>query len=342
MSPCPHLPPLDRVYTSEDIAALGKERGRRFVETCLKYAQCLWLDGFPAKSILLVNRAMSVPSDEVVPPYRAIAWMLQNRPSGRFIGNPRRHWQHYATRMNEGHKELRIWRAWACWFLACRILPEAEFPADLEQIREEGVVEPTHAQIVSHLPPQDLAAWSAVLDELGLAPAATPTVRIRRIAANELPVVRRLAHEVWYACYPGIIPEGQIDYMLTIWYELGAMAREMETRDVWFALIEAENIGPVGYVSFEKVPKESVVFINKLYVLPQMHGRGLGAAALSWTADRAREMGADRLQLRVNKKNATAIRSYLRGGFAFKEDVVTDIGSGYVMDDFVMEKVIGS
>jgi GNAT superfamily N-acetyltransferase len=109
---------------------------------------------------------------------------------------------------------------------------------------------------------------------------------------------------------------------------------------VWFALIEAENFGPVGYVSFEKVPDERVVFINKLYIQPAMQGRGLGAAALSWIADRAREMGADHLRLRVNKRNAAAIRSYLRGGFVFQEDVVTDIGSGYVMDDYVMEKGI--
>ena len=51
-------------------------------------------------------------------------------------------------------------------------------------------------------------------------------------------------------------------------------------------------------------------------------------------------MAATRLRLRVNKRNAAAIRSYLRGGFVFQEDVVTDIGSGYVMDDYVMEKVI--
>ena len=337
MSPCPHLPPLDRVYTAGDIAALGKERGRRFVETCLKYAQCLWLDGFPAKSILLVNRAMSVPCDEVEPPYRAIAWMLQNRPPHRFIGNPRRHWQHYATRMNEGHKELRIWRAWACWFLACRILPEAEFPADHEQIREEGIVEPSRLDIAAHLPPADLAAWKAVSGGEAEGP---PPIRIRRIEANELPVVKRLAHDIWYACYPGIIPVGQIDYMLSIWYEPGAMAREMAVRGVWFALIEAEQFGPVGYVSFEKVPDERVVFINKLYIQPAMQGRGLGAAALSWIADRAREMDATRLRLRVNKCNAAAIRSYLRGGFVFQEDVVTDIGSGYVMDDYVMEKEI--
>jgi RimJ/RimL family protein N-acetyltransferase len=51
-------------------------------------------------------------------------------------------------------------------------------------------------------------------------------------------------------------------------------------------------------------------------------------------------MGCARLQLRVNKANAPAIRAYQRAGFTFLEDVTTDIGSGFVMDDFRMEKMI--
>ena len=104
------------------------------------------------------------------------------------------------------------------------------------------------------------------------------------------------------------------------------------------ALIEAENLGPVGYLSAEKVANEPVVFINKLYLQPAMHGLGLGAAALNWISQRALEMQCPRLRLRVNKHNAHAIRAYLRAGFHFTEDVVTDIGSGYVMDDYIMEK----
>ena len=340
MPPCPHLPALDRPYTAADITALGADRGPVFVQTCLRYAQSLWIDGFPAKSILLINRALSVPCDAIEPPYRAVAWMLQNRPAGAFIGNPRRHWQHYATRMNEGHKELRIWRAWACWYLARLILPEAGFPGDQAQIRAEATTEPTRRDVAEHLPSTDRAVWESVLAELGKpAPAKLP-IRIRRIQTAELPVIQRLAHEIWHACYPGIIPEGQIDYMLSIWYEVGAMAREIEARDTWFVLIEAESHGAVGYLSIELLPDEPVVFINKLYVRPQMHGRGLGGAALHLIGERAAEMGASTIRLRVNKHNSAAIRSYLRAGFHFTEDVVTDIGSGYVMDDYVMEKAV--
>jgi GNAT superfamily N-acetyltransferase len=354
-APHPLLPAIDRVHEASEINALGKERGVVFYETCHLYAQSLWQQGFPAKCILALNRALScvLPANEPVMqrlplPYQALAWLLIHRPAGQFIGNPTRHWQHLATRMVEPNKQLRSWRAWACWYLAKEILPEDEFPPDLKQIREEAVVEPTWAEISRHLaelsPADDLSRWQAALDwtrsELGKMPREVIESRIRRIGVEELPVIQKLAHRIWPAVYPGIISHAQIDYMLTVWYHPSAMAREMETRGTWFALIEAAGHGAVGYLSFERYAGTEVCFINKLYLLPEMHGRGLGAAALDWAACRAREMGCTCLQLRVNKANAPAIRAYQRAGFHFLEDVCTDIGSGFVMDDFRMEKPV--
>ncbi len=350
--PHPLLPDIDRVYKAEEINAFGKDRGPAFYETCHLYAQSLWRIGFPAKCILLLNRALSAPLPMGEPvlqrlplPYQAMAWLLIHRQADQFIGNPRRHWQHLATRMVEPDKDLRTWRAWACWYLSTKILPEADFPPDMEQLREEGVVEPTYGDILAHLtrlsPADDAARWQAALDwtheQVG-EPARQPLlVRVRRIGEGELPTIQRLGHEIWNQCYPGIISQAQIDYMLCVWYQPDAMAREMQARDAWFALIEAEAHGAVGYLSFERY-SENVLFINKLYLQPAMHGRGVGAAALAWIQDRALELGCHRLQLRVNKHNAQAVRAYQRAGFRFIEDVCTDIGSGYVMDDFRMEK----
>ncbi|MFZ4765597.1 MAG: hypothetical protein ACOYMN_11645, partial [Roseimicrobium sp.] len=128
MDPCPYLPAPERTYTADDVHALGRDRSERFYLTALHYAQTLWLQGFPAKALLQVNRALSCwlpdlalhpaasPTDLSAPtlaPYHAKAWMMRHRPEGRFIGNPRRHYQHLASRMVEPHKELRTWRAWA-------------------------------------------------------------------------------------------------------------------------------------------------------------------------------------------------------------------------------------
>lgn len=346
--PCPHLPDVERLYDHRDLEALGGERGPLFYETALKYAQSNWRTGFPAKSILLINRSLSLPLPGGEPAlarwplsYQALAWIMQHRVEGQFIGNPRRHWQHLATRMVEPNKDLRTWRAWACWYLAKTMLPESEFPSDPKQIREEQIVEPSHDQIVEHLqrlsPADDLVQWQRAL-RLIQDPRPPVTARVRRIQANELPVVQKLAHAIWLAYYPGIISDAQIRYMLSIWYQPGSMAHEMQARGVWYALLEVEGRGPVGYISFEKMALEPVLFINKLYLLPEVHGQGLGALTLRWAEDRARDLLCRAVRLRVNKRNAPAIRAYLRAGFKFTEDVCSDIGSGFVMDDYVMEK----
>jgi GNAT superfamily N-acetyltransferase len=348
--PCPLLPGENRHYDHTDIEALNHERGPLFYETALHYAQSLWREGFPAKSILIINRALSLPLSAGEPilakwplPYQALVWIMQHRVEGQFIGNPRRHWQHLATRMVEPNKELRTWRAWACWYLAQVILPEAEYPADQKQIREEQIVEPTQEQIATHLrrlsPARDEDSWLHALSTLQTRREPL-TARIRRIGADELPVVQRLGHEIWHAYYPGIISEEQIRYMLSIWYQPSSMAHEMQARDVWYALVETVGPKAIGYVSFEKLLFEPVLFINKLYLLPEVHGHGLGGVTLRWTEERAREMRCKAVRLRVNKRNAPAIRSYLRAGFRFIEDIVSDIGSGFVMDDYVMEKAV--
>ena len=41
--------------------------------------------------------------------------------------------------------------------------------------------------------------------------------------------------------------------------------------------------------------------------------------------------------LTVNKGNKRAIRAYEKSGFSITESVVTDIGHGFVMDDYIMK-----
>ena len=51
-------------------------------------------------------------------------------------------------------------------------------------------------------------------------------------------------------------------------------------------------------------------------------------------------MGAKYLRLNVNKHNEKAIKAYLRNGFVTVESVKNDIGNGFFMDDFVMQKTL--
>ena len=63
-----------------------------------------------------------------------------------------------------------------------------------------------------------------------------------------------------------------------------------------------------------------------------------GGALIEHTCDRARRLGLARVVLAVNKRNASAIAAYRKSGFEIREAVVKDIGGGFVMDDYIMEK----
>ena len=56
-----------------------------------------------------------------------------------------------------------------------------------------------------------------------------------------------------------------------------------------------------------------------------------------WTPAEARKKGYKVLHLNVNRHNSAAIRAYERNGFHKANEMVTDIGGGFVMDDYIME-----
>jgi ribosomal protein S18 acetylase RimI-like enzyme len=50
--------------------------------------------------------------------------------------------------------------------------------------------------------------------------------------------------------------------------------------------------------------------------------------------------GRSTLTLQTNKRNVDAIAFYHKAGFTVREEAVFDIGNGFVMDDYVMKKVL--
>jgi hypothetical protein len=172
LEPCPFLPLPEHPVTAAVMKRHGDDRGPDFYLGALTCAQSLWLQGLPAQAILQLNRAFAAdlaPEAEVLThhplPYAPMAWLLQHRRPDQFIGNPRRHFQHLATRMSGPRSALRTWRAWACWWLARKIDPS--LPADEEQLAREGLSEPTLTQIeegLSHFGHAgEVALWKHVI-----------------------------------------------------------------------------------------------------------------------------------------------------------------------------------
>ncbi len=170
--PCPYLPENDPTLSAVSMRRVGSDRGEAFFLLALQCAQALWMKGLPAQSLLLMNRAFSADlnGDESILidyplPYRAMRWVMEARRADQFIGNPRRHFKHLATRMSGPRRELRSWRAWGCWAIAREVFPTD--PADLKQLEEEGMVEPEREEIRCRLAdlghPGEAKEWEGCL-----------------------------------------------------------------------------------------------------------------------------------------------------------------------------------
>jgi GNAT superfamily N-acetyltransferase len=161
--------------------------------------------------------------------------------------------------------------------------------------------------------------------------------KIMPATESDLPAISKLAGVIWRACYPGIISPEQIDYMLARMYALDTMREEIQSQGIRYdRLLVGDEF--VGFASYGPMEQAAIFKLHKLYLLPELQGRGLGSLLLQHCEQEVRRIGASRLILSVNKRNAKAIAAYQRNGFAIAESVVTDIGHGFVMDDFIMAK----
>lgn len=160
----------------------------------------------------------------------------------------------------------------------------------------------------------------------------------RRVAEADIPLLPELAGRIWRACYPGMIPEAQIEYMLGWMYAPDRIQEEMN-RGVTWELAERDN-NTVGYLAWETDPSRGVLHLHKLYLAPEHHGLGWGQQMLHHAFEQARQSGARTVELGVNKRNERALKAYRRAGFEIVDSVCREIGQGWVMDDFILRAAV--
>jgi ribosomal protein S18 acetylase RimI-like enzyme len=162
---------------------------------------------------------------------------------------------------------------------------------------------------------------------------------IVRARAADLSLVARLAREIWHRHYPGIISTAQIDYMLARGYSRDALAQYLDTPDAGLALAKRDD-DCVGFVGWYRIDASEAMKLDKLYVLPEHQGAGIGRALIEHVVARADAAGCTSVSLNVNRANVKAVRAYERCGFAIRERGDFPIGNGFVMEDFIMVRAV--
>ena len=149
-------------------------------------------------------------------------------------------------------------------------------------------------------------------------------------------LIEKLADTIWREHYPSIISVAQIDYMLNKYNSIKSIENRAKEGVLFFYMTYTDI--PVGYIAIEK--EINCLYISKLYVLKEYRGKKIAKHAMLYANYMAFDFGLRSIKLHVNKYNTNSILAYEKMGFVNKESIVTDIGSGFVMDDYLMVKMI--
>ena len=151
---------------------------------------------------------------------------------------------------------------------------------------------------------------------------------------EEIKKLVNLASEIWQEYWTIILSQEQIDYMLEKFQSEEAIKNQIDGERYVYNVLE-DNGNLLGY--FGIAPKEDYLFLSKLYIKKEFRNLGCGRLAFNKIKQFAQQFNKRKIQLTVNKNNINTIKAYEKWGFKTIDAVVTDIGNGFVMDDYIME-----
>jgi GNAT superfamily N-acetyltransferase len=162
-------------------------------------------------------------------------------------------------------------------------------------------------------------------------------IKITKASIEDITKIQQIAHVTWPITYGQILAKEQLDYMLDLIYSDEALTSQMEKKEQLFYLI-SEDETTLGFIGIEyHYENESVTRIHKIYLLPETQGKGIGKKVIAAIEKMALKNNSTALSLNVNRFNP-ALGFYKKIGFEIIEEVNIDIGNGFLMEDYVMEK----
>ena len=159
---------------------------------------------------------------------------------------------------------------------------------------------------------------------------------IREISGDsDIRLIAQMAQEIWNEAFSGIITQEQINYMVDKYQSYHAMKDQIENQGYTYFIISKDG-KDAGYCGVQ-VKEDNSLYLSKMYLLKEARGQRLFEQMTNHLIKLCRDKGISRIWLTVNKHNDRAIAAYIKNGYKNIRSQTTDIGNGFVMDDYVFE-----
>ncbi|MRX38941.1 GNAT family N-acetyltransferase [Flavobacterium sp. LC2016-23] len=162
-------------------------------------------------------------------------------------------------------------------------------------------------------------------------------ITISQAALSDIKQIQNIVDITWPITYGKILSKEQLDYMLGLFYSNEALTLQYNKKEQLFYMIYEDGTN-LGFIGIEhNYNGETVTKIHKIYLLPETQGKGIGKKVINEIGKLASDNNSTALVLNVNRFNS-ALGFYKKIGFEIVDEVNIDIGNGYLMEDYVMEK----
>ncbi len=145
-----------------------------------------------------------------------------------------------------------------------------------------------------------------------------------------------LSKKIWLPTFAPLFTEEELASIYGDMYKRQKV--EESILDPTYFMFFVDSDKRIGYGAIQK--DGDVMMLDKIYIDPDLQGKGFGKKCLEWVEGQAREKNCEKIKLRVNRRNKGAIGFYEKLGFEIVETIDFDGPNGYIYDDYIMEKLL--
>jgi ribosomal protein S18 acetylase RimI-like enzyme len=154
--------------------------------------------------------------------------------------------------------------------------------------------------------------------------------------AQHFLTIETLAREIVPDFYEHFFARATAEYLVEHGHTAKALEEQVVNGGRHF-LIGFEGV-MVGYFSLQQM--EGGLLLSHFYVMAAYRGKGLGKEVMAFIGQEALATGVEKIELFVLRRNKAAVGLYKKYGFFCAAEVMTRLGNGAVLDDYLMRKIV--
>lgn len=135
---------------------------------------------------------------------------------------------------------------------------------------------------------------------------------IEKAKPDQVQEIKKLLKDTWIYTYGSYYSSEMIEEITSTWHDPKRLAEQIQDPDCYFAVAKNDTGKIVGIITAQKIKNKSLQ-LNRLYVHPDLQGKGIGKQLLDNSSKEFRPIKT--ILLDVEAMNEKAIKFYKKQGF---------------------------